>query len=95
MISPSAIIDTLTPAPQNGAGIQQQDVKLTTVEKLLIIRRRRGLTVTQAARRWRLNARTMRAWEQGQRTPREHTEKRLKKIVYDEELKGFPNESAN
>lgn len=91
----SALIDTPAPAPHNGAGIQQPDVNLTTVEKLLIIRRRRGLTVPQAARRWRLNARTMHAWEQGQRKPRPNTEKRLMRIVHVEEMKGFPDETVH
>lgn len=79
----SAVIDTPESALQNGG------VELSVIEQLLIIRRRRDLTVAKAARRWRLNARTMRSWEQGIRAPRPATVNRLKRIIFDEEMKGF------
>jgi DNA-binding transcriptional regulator YiaG len=93
----SAIIDTPTPAPQ-----KQPDatVELSTIEKLLIIRRRLGLSVKQAAKRWRLNSRSLNAWEQsiggggGGRRPRPHNERRLRKIAFDEEEKMRAAEEA-
>ena len=59
-------------------------VQLTVIEQVVIIRRRLGLTVQQAAHRWRLNARVLGSWEQGTRTPRNSNAARLKAIVAQE-----------
>jgi DNA-binding transcriptional regulator YiaG len=90
MIQPAVDI---APAAPCGVSV----VTLTDVEKLLIIRHRRGLTVARAAKRWRLNARTLHAWEQGiggaktgsSRFPSPEAAERIKVIVRDEERKGF------
>ena len=62
-------------------------VKLTYIEKLLIIRRRLGLTRCQAAARWGLPARSMRAWEEGTRGISDTSLARIKEIITIEEVK--------
>lgn len=85
MYGSCATIDTPLPVGQNAP-----PVELTTIEKLLIIRRRRNLTVAQAVRRWKLGSPvTLNAWEQGKRSPLPETERRLKAIIREEEMKGF------
>jgi len=60
---------------------------LTEIEKLLIIRRRLGLTADEAATRWRLNVRTLHAWEQGVNKPMPKMQDRLEKIAAKEAQK--------
>jgi DNA-binding transcriptional regulator YiaG len=61
-------------------------------DKLFILRRRLGITVAQAAKRWRLNARALTSWEQETRKPSAANADRLNRIIARElarELKGF------
>lgn len=56
-------------------------IYLTLVERITLIRHRLGLTAAQAAKRWRLNKRTLHAWEQGSNRPSESARTRLLQIV--------------
>jgi DNA-binding transcriptional regulator YiaG len=79
----SAVIDTAEAVTHTPA------VELTTVERLIIVRRRRRLTIGAAAARWSMKPRTLHAWEQGTRFPNATNEAALKRIIRDEERRGF------
>jgi DNA-binding transcriptional regulator YiaG len=77
----SAHIETLATSPLTMTHVHLSD-------KLFILRRRLGITVAQAAKRWRLNARTITSWEQATRVPSAKNAVRLERIIA-RELKGL------
>lgn len=55
--------------------------ELTSAEAAIVVRRRRGWTQAQAAKRAGLSVRALRAYEQGTRIPADDGERRLTNFV--------------
>ncbi len=65
--------------------VRMPDIKPTLIEKLVLIRKRRRWTADTAAKRWKLNPHTLRAYERGERQPGRFTLLYLEKIIAAEE----------